>query len=177
MYRIAYRFFWFLVRLVLRSRYRVQINGLEQLKDLDGPCLVLPNHPAYIDPPLVISHVRMHEPLRPVVYEGTFRNPVLYPIMRLIGAVEVPELARQSRSARAEALDMIDAVVAALKQGQSILIYPSGRLQHGAETVVGAARATSELLRACPEANVVLIRTQGVWGSMFSLARTGRYPS
>jgi acyl-CoA synthetase (AMP-forming)/AMP-acid ligase II/1-acyl-sn-glycerol-3-phosphate acyltransferase/acyl carrier protein len=176
-YRIAYRFVWFLIRLLLRSRYRVQISGLELLKDLEGPTLVLPNHPAYIDPPLVLSHVRMHELLRPVVYGGTYRNPVLYPFMRLIGAVEVPELAQQSRSARAEAFDMIDAVVAALKRGQSILIYPSGRLQRKGETVVGAARATAELLQACPEANVVLIRTQGVWGSMFSCAQTGRLPA
>ena len=64
---------------------------------------------------------------------------------------------------------MIDRIVAALRRGENILIYPSGRLQRRGTEVIGAARAAAELLQACPEANVVLVRTRGVWGSMFSL--------
>ena len=37
--------FWFVVRMILRLRYRVRADGLEQLRALEGPVLVLPNHP------------------------------------------------------------------------------------------------------------------------------------
>ena len=88
--------FWGLIRCVLRLRYRVQVIGAEQLRTVTGPTLVMPNHPAYIDPPLLLSHVRLGRPLRPIVYAGIFRRPLLYPFMRLIGAFEVPDLGRQS---------------------------------------------------------------------------------
>ena len=42
--------------------------------------------------------------------------------------------------------------------------------------MIGAARATHEILQRVPQANVVLVRTLGVWGSMFSYARTGAAP-
>ncbi|MCY2995619.1 MAG: hypothetical protein NTY19_48385 [Planctomycetota bacterium] len=44
--------FWGLLRCVLRLRYRVQVIGAEQLRTATGSALVMPNHPAYIDPPL-----------------------------------------------------------------------------------------------------------------------------
>jgi len=43
--------------------------------------------------------------------------------------------------------------------------------------VVGAARAAAEILQRFPQANVVLVRTRGIWGSMFSFAQTGRAPN
>ena len=56
--------FWTVCRLLLSLRYRVRVEGLEQLDALSGATLVLPNHPAYIDPLLVASRVRLSQPLR-----------------------------------------------------------------------------------------------------------------
>jgi acyl-CoA synthetase (AMP-forming)/AMP-acid ligase II/1-acyl-sn-glycerol-3-phosphate acyltransferase/acyl carrier protein len=170
------RLFWWVARCVLRLRYRVDVLGGDRLRELQGPTIVMPNHPGYVDPALVLSHLRLHDPLRPLVYSGTYRNPVLYPVMRALGSVEVPELSAQSRQAKQTTLDMIGKVTAAVKRGESILIYPSGRLQREGFEVVGASRAAAELLRACPEANVVLVRTRGVWGSMFSWGQTASQP-
>ena len=99
MHRFLQRAFWTLARWLLRLRYRVEVTGLEALAELEGPTLVMPNHPGYIDPPLVLSHVRLRGPIRPMVYGGTYRNPVLHPIMRLVDSLEVPDLAEQSQSA------------------------------------------------------------------------------
>jgi long-chain-fatty-acid--[acyl-carrier-protein] ligase len=175
-YRLANRIFWFVCRFLLRLRYRVQLSGHEKLRELDGATLVMPNHPGYVDPALVLSHIRLKNPLRPLVFEGSYRITILYPIMQLIGAVEVPDLAEHSQSARDEAFKMIDSIAEALHRGDNVLIYPSGRLQRRGSEVVGATRAAAELLRRCPHANVVLLRTRGVWGSMFSFAQTGRLP-
>ncbi len=61
------RIFWGLVRPLLRLRYRVTTDGMEAVRRLRGPTLVLPNHPAYVDPPTVLAHVPLAAPLRPLV--------------------------------------------------------------------------------------------------------------
>jgi len=170
------RAFWAVCRLLLSFRYRVSVQGAEQLRDLKGPTLVLPNHPAYIDPPLVSSHIRLHKPLRPMVFSGTYRIPILRPLMGMVNAFEVPDLSAHSRDAQAKTRQMIDAVVERLQAGDCLLIYPSGRLQRGDQEVVGAARAVHDILSRAPNVNVVLLRTRGVWGSMFSCAETGSPP-
>ena len=97
--------------------------------------------------------------------------------MRLVQALEVPDLSEHSVSARDRTLAMIDAVVAGLERGECFLIYPSGHVVHNGREEVGAARTAAEVLARCPQANVVLVRTRGLWGSMFTYARTGSAPS
>ena len=53
--------FWALVRLILSFRYRVRVHGRKQLRGLKGPVVVFPNHPAYIDPALVLSRQDLTE--------------------------------------------------------------------------------------------------------------------
>jgi long-chain-fatty-acid--[acyl-carrier-protein] ligase len=171
------RLFWTISGILLRLRYRVTVEGAEGLSALKGPTLVLPNHPAYIDPPLVLSHLRLGKALRPLVFSGIYRLLPLRPLMAMVDAFEVPDLSAQSRDAQAKTLEMIDAVVARIGRGDSFLIYPSGRLQRGNAEVVGSARAVHELLSRCPDLNVVLVRTRGLWGSSFGCAATGAPPS
>jgi acyl-CoA synthetase (AMP-forming)/AMP-acid ligase II len=171
------RLFWTISGILLRLRYRVTVEGAEGLSALEGPTLVLPNHPAYIDPPLVLSHLRLGKALRPLVFSGIYRLLPLRPLMAMVDAFEVPDLSAQSRDAQAKTLEMIDAVVARIGRGDSFLIYPSGRLQRGNAEVVGSARAVHELLWRCPDLNVVLVRTRGLWGSSFGCAATGAPPS
>jgi len=169
--------FWSLARWLSRFRYRVRVVNGEKLRELTGPTLIMPNHPAYIDPPLVLGHVRLNRTVRPVVFSGMYRNPVLYPMMRMVDALEVPDLTEHSHDARQQTLAMIDTIVQRVKQGDSFLIYPSGRAQRRGLEEIGASRAAAEILDRCPEANVVLVRTRGIWGSMFSYARTGDSPN
>jgi len=51
------RFFRAVARPFIHLRYRVSIDGLEAARQLRGPVLVLPNHPAYADPPINLSHL------------------------------------------------------------------------------------------------------------------------
>ena len=62
------------------------------------------------------------------------------------------------------------------KAGGNFLIYPSGRLKRGPEEILGGASFVHTILQQCPEANVVLVRTTGLWGSRFSRALTGQSP-
>ena len=178
MRRLIDTVFWGLVRLILRLRYRVSVTGLEGLAELQGPVLVLPNHPCYIDPPTVLSqlHLGLKPRLRPLVFSGTYRVPFLLPLMKLVGAFEVPDLSAQSRSAAARTQELIDAVAQRVEQGDSFVIYPSGRLQRTNVEVLGSARFVYELVKRCPDLQVVVVRTRGLWGSLWGCARTGQPP-
>jgi long-chain-fatty-acid--[acyl-carrier-protein] ligase len=169
--------YWTLIRFLTRFRYRVRVEGLEKLRDLRGPTLVMPNHPGLIDPPLVLSNVRLPVELRPIVTTSMYRKPFLYPIMRLINAVEVPDLAEHSRDAREQTLTMIDALADGLNRGDSFLIYPAGRTERRGIEDIGSTRAVADLLERCPQVNIVLVRTRGVWGSTFTYAYTGEAPN
>lgn len=171
------RLFWFVAKMCLRLRYRVSLEGREQLALLKGPTLVLPNHPAYIDPAIVLAHLQLHQPLRPLVFAGTFRLPVLRPLMSLVRAFEVPDLSAASRDAQSRTVEMIDSVVEGLAAGDCFLLYPSGRLQRGNREVIGAARAAYEIVSRSAHINIVLVRTRGVWGSRFSCAAHGNVPN
>ena len=172
---------WFVVfmtRFVLGLRYRVRVHGLERVRGLKGPVLVLPNHPGYIDPPLVLSTLWPALKPRPMVHEGIYRSPLLWPFMKVFNALSVPDLnAQVSASARDEAQSAVKAVIEGLKRGDNFILWPSGRIQRrdGGE-VLGGARALTDILQAAPEAAVVLVRTTGVWGSTFSYAATGQEP-
>ena len=168
---------WWLVRRVLRLRYRVRVTGHDQLRGLSGPTLIMPNHPGYIDPPLVLSHLCLGQPVRPVVRTTMYRLPFLYPFMRLVHALEVPDLSEQSLSARERTLAMIDAVVGGLEGGEWFLIYPAGRTQRSGVEVIGGNRAVADILARCPQANKVLVRTRGLWGSMFTRHERVKRPS
>ena len=170
------RLFWWLVKSCLRRRYRVSHEASEQLAQLRGPTLVLPNHPAFVDPLILLSHLRLHQPLRPLVFAGTYRMRLLRPLMSLARAFEVPDLSAASRDAQTRTVEMIDSVIARLAEGDCFLIYPSGRLQRGNREVIGAARAAHDIVSRSPQLNVVLVRTRGVWGSKFSCAHDGTVP-
>jgi long-chain-fatty-acid--[acyl-carrier-protein] ligase len=174
--------FWSLARLVLALRYRVRTHGLEQVRDLKGPVLILPNHPAYIDPPLVMSALWPVLQPRPLIYEGVFRNPGYLPtplgnlFIKLVDAQLVPDLNRPSARAQARAEQAVAGVIDGLRKGQHQILWPAGQVQPDGMERLRAARALTEILKAVPEVTLVLVRTRGLWGSMFSYARTADRP-
>jgi acyl-CoA synthetase (AMP-forming)/AMP-acid ligase II/1-acyl-sn-glycerol-3-phosphate acyltransferase/acyl carrier protein len=158
-------------------RYRVEIDGLDKLRAVRGPAVVLPNHPGHIDPVLVMTHLGGEVPLRPLVVSFMYRPPHLYPLMRFIDALEVPDMVAHSHSAREAVEPLIRTVVDGLDRGGKFLIYPSGKLERNGLEQVGSTRAVPDILAQRPDTTVVLVRTVGVWGSMTSFAPEGREPS
>jgi long-chain-fatty-acid--[acyl-carrier-protein] ligase len=170
---------WHSVRGLLWTRYRVRVNGLETLTGL-GPkskVLILPNHPGYVDPMLVLSRLGPQLGPRPLVFEGTFANPLLWPFMKLVNALPVPDMEAASTAARATAQASVQAVIDGLRAGNNHILWPSGRLQRRGVEVLGGARALTDILEAVPDCEIVLVRTRGLWGSMFSFAYTGKLPA
>jgi long-chain-fatty-acid--[acyl-carrier-protein] ligase len=137
---------WTIGRLILALRYRVHIHGLEQLKGLKGPILLLPSHPAFVDPPLVFSNLYPYLRPRPVLFEENFHNPAMYPLLIALDAIRVPNLSQASAEARGKAEQAIQNVIAALKAGQNVILWPSGRLERDGVERLGAARTLSDVV-------------------------------
>ncbi len=167
---------WLLAHLVVPLRYRVRFHGWDRVHGLKGPVLLLPNHPGYIDPILFLTYFYGTFRPRPVLFEDNFRTPVLRPLVTLLRAVPIPELDRPSQAAHEAAEQAVAEVIAGLRRGENIALWPAGRVQHDGVERLGAARALTDILQAVPDATIVLVRTRGVWGSMFTWARTGRTP-
>src|SRR5690348_3209391 len=88
------RFIAFVLQLVLRLRYRIRIEGLDtvvkEIGDHPDGVLFLPNHPAVVVDPLMVTCPLMKLGLRPMVTEYMYFNRIFYPFMRLFRAFPVP---------------------------------------------------------------------------------------
>jgi long-chain-fatty-acid--[acyl-carrier-protein] ligase len=169
------RFFMrYIGRALVWLRYRVEVKGREQLRGLRGPVLVLPNHPGYIDPVLVMTQLGGEIVLRPLVVSFMYRP--LLPLMKFICALEVPDFEKHSHSAREQTQPLIERVVAGLDRGENFLIYPAGKIERRGLEQIGSTRAVPDILAQRPDTTLVLVRTVGVWGSMSTFAVTGTMP-
>ena len=83
---VACIFYW-----ILRRRYRVHTEGIERLKK-SGAKLLLPNHPAHIDPQILTALVRLHCDFVPVVSEQFANLPFIGYFIRRQNAVVVSDL-------------------------------------------------------------------------------------
>ncbi len=167
---------WALARLLVSLRYDVVVHGAEQLRTLQRGILILPNHCGYIDPVLLLTILWPSLHPRAMLLESSFRNPLLHPLLRLLNAVRVPDLDRPSAEARQQARQAVTEVIDGLRRGENHILWPSGRAQRDGVERLGGAEAATEILQAVPQAEIVLVRTRGIWGSMFSYAFTGKQP-
>lgn len=177
--------FWRLIGRIclalLSLRYTVEVRGLKNLTKerlyRKGGILFLPNHTAHIEPLLLFIYLWPKYRMRPVVIEYVYRQKLLRPLMRLVGAIPIPNFdtsINQIKVKRAER--SILEVANGLKEGKNFILYPSGRLKTSGKEILAGASGTHALLQECPDTNVVLIRTTGLWGSMFSRVIEGRTP-
>ena len=173
----------------LRRRYAVTIEGMDEVEPgfangaagvraLPKSLLVLPNHPAMVDPMLVATEL-WRIPLRPLSDESFFRTGVLAPlVLRTLGAVAVPDLRKHRSAAGASIARGLNGVVLkALDDGGNVIFYPSGHIQTEADVEsVGTRQLAYNICGELPEGTEVIgIRTRGLWGSIWS--RAGRNAS
>jgi long-chain-fatty-acid--[acyl-carrier-protein] ligase len=176
MRRLLQWFLWCLATVILPLRYRVRITGLDKLRGIKR-ALVLPNHPAYVDPPMILKIFWPALRIRPMLLGQMFQNPLLFWMPKLLDAVQMPDLEQHSEEARRRAEMGIETIIAGLKAGRNHVLWPAGHAWHSDHESLGASRTLADVLAAVPDANFILVRTRGLWGSMFSYARTGQAPN
>jgi len=161
---------------VLGRRYAVTAEGLDDLPR-DVPLLFLPNHPALVDPLLVMSELWRFR-VRPLVDEQfRARGGLAAHVLGLLDSVDVPDLHRHRGAdavERARGLQRV--VVEALEAGGSVIFYPSGHIWTAPCENLGNRQLAHTVCGALPaRVRVVAVRTTGLWGSIWS--RKGRTAS
>lgn len=166
--------FWF--------RYRVKVKGLDKLTpealNKTGGILFLPNHPAsLVDPALVVISVWPKFRLRPMIIEYMYFLPIVHGVMKFIRALPVPDFESSNNSIKRKRGErVIKDMMKGIEQKDNFLIYPAGRLKHTGIEDLGGASAVHQIIQECPNVNIVLVRTKGLWGSSFSRALIGKSP-
>lgn len=160
-----------LARLVLRLRYQVTLEGLDEVaaRGRRG-ILFLPNHPALIDPALLLTV--LHGAFRPrsVADRDQIAAPGIRVLAALLGARALPDPAKYGEASRAEIEKVLRTCAVGLESGENLLFYPGGRLMRSRVEDLGGNSGLQTILQAATGARIVGVRTTGLWGSSFSRA-------
>jgi len=166
----------FKIRLLLRSRYKIVITGSENLHK-NSPKLFLPNHQALIDPIILMSQIYRFTTATPVISEKYFDTPGVKWYFRKIGAVRVSDLETGNRDTTV-LKSITRSVYKGLRRKSNIVIYPSGQIAGQGYEKIFNKKAAYHIVRAIPDdVQIIGVRMTGLWGSMWSKARTGKSPN
>ena len=162
---------------ILSLRYSKKISGFDEIKAKGNTgILFLPNHPALIDPILLMILLYPHYSPRSVGDEYQVDRPFLKYFANLFGVIRLPNLARRGVSGVDGTQSVIQKLIGTLKEGHNLLLYPSGHLKREKLEIIGSSSAVETLVKSVPECRIVLVRQNGLWGSSFSYAYNGKAP-
>ena len=140
--------------------------------------LVLPNHPAMVDP-MLVGAVFWKTPLKPLSDESFFHAGIVAPhVLKTLGAVAVPDLRKHATAKGATiARGLGDIVKSTLEDGGNVIFYPSGHIQTEPEhEEIGTRQLAYNICGDLPDGvRVIGVRTRRLWGSIWS--RKGRKTS
>lgn len=167
-----------ILRHLISLRYSVSLSGSLPPPQTRGT-LILPNHPAEVDPLIVTTLLWEELAPRPVVLESVYNLPLLRPIFERLRAIPIADMDFDSGPYKIRRIQRtLETISNALQQGDNILIYPSGRLSRNGPELLGGASGVYTIIKECPNAQVLLTRTRGLCGSIFSkVANSGASPN
>ncbi|UCD53253.1 MAG: AMP-binding protein [Phycisphaerales bacterium] len=159
------------LRAILGLRYRVQVKGLDAVcrKGTSG-LLLLPNHPALIEPIILACHLHRGLKVRALADETQIDRFLVRTLARRINVLSLPDLTTTGAQSVRQVRAAIGQCAEALQHGDNLILYPAGRICRQNREQIGANSAVERILKAAPDARIVLVRTRGLWGSRFSWA-------
>ncbi|MBO6074255.1 MAG: 1-acyl-sn-glycerol-3-phosphate acyltransferase [Paludibacteraceae bacterium] len=170
-------------RWLMRLHYDIRTEGGELLRD-GKVHLILPNHPAYVEPPMLCAEFA-DVMIRPMADEAFFRKRISGWALRLANAILVPDLpatsADQREQSAAKARQLTTTALQALADGNDLLIYPSGHIRHKPIEQIDNRRLAYEVCQGIfahenketyARVRVIMLRTTGLDDSFFSKQKT-----
>ena len=155
----------FLSWVLVRTLYRLRVQGVEANVPDEGAALIVCNHVSYMD--ALILSASIPRPVRFVMYYKIFDIPVMRWIFRTAKAIPIAG-ARENPELMQRAFAEIDAALAA---GELVGIFPEGALTKDGDI----AKFKSGIERVLAHANesgrpvpVVPMALRGMWASMWS---------
>jgi long-chain-fatty-acid--[acyl-carrier-protein] ligase len=159
------------VRAALALRYRIRVRGLARVAARGrAGILFLPNHPALIDPIIVLTI--LSRPFRPRALADRDQVDRFFIrfLARRTGVRTIPDIAKYGPDRREEIRAILDECIEGLRRGENLVLYPAGHLYRSRFEDLRGNSAVERALREVPRLRVVLVRTRGLWGSVFSQA-------
>ncbi len=162
-------------RWLLSLRYRVEVEGLAEVSAQGRRgILFLPNHPALIDPAILLTVLFSGFRPRSVADKDQIAAPGIRALAALLGARALPDPAKYGEGARTEIEKVLRTCAEGLNSGENLLFYPAGRLMRSRLEDLGGNSGLQTILQGAAGARIVLVRTTGLWGSSFSRAEGGQ---
>jgi len=166
----------FIARPLLWLRYRVQVRGLDEVvRRGQRGILFLPNHPALIDPIILVCRLYGRFKTRALADRDQIDRFMIRRLAKWMGVLPIPDISKSGSSAAEDVGKVMTQCVQVLRRGENLVLYPSGRAYRRRLEDIGGNSAVETILRELPDVRVVLVRTRGLWGSSFSWA-SGQEP-
>ncbi len=179
--KLFLRFCRVVLKTFLSLRYRIEVTGKDVVKDSrykNKGVLVLPNHPSEVDPLIILMLLWVDFDLIPLVAESFYHNPFTKFFMRLVKARPVAEFDKAVSDFKIKSAEkLFKDIVDDLNHGAHVLLYPGGGLKVGPEEKIGGRSLAHSTVQSAPDAEILLVRTTGLWGSLFSKAYTQKSPN
>ena len=166
-----------LSKILLRLRYDIKIKGLDDIKSRGkSSILFLPNHPALIDPAIILSILHKDFAPHSLAVESRMANPLIAWISKRFGVRLIPDVSITGSAAPTIIKKVLSETMEHIRINGNFLLYPAGHLKRTYLEEIRAASAVKAILEQIPDVRVVLIRQNGLWGSCFSWA-SGKNPN
>jgi len=163
-------------RFLLTLRYKVEIKGEEVLQG-NSSKFILPNHQAIVDPQILFVYISKYLKVVPVVSEVYSGQPILKNIFKNLDAIPVSDLSAGSRDTKVLNSILFN-TTNALKNDKNVLLYPSGQIAgQGYEKIFNKQSAWTVVCNLPENTKVIGVRINGLWGSIWSKAWTGKSPN
>lgn len=165
-----------IVKILLWLRYSIKIKGHKNIKQKKKTgMLFLPNHPALIDPLIVITNLYQRFKARPLIADDQLENALVKRMASVVNPIAIPAISSASKNYKNDIDIAIKKIINSLNNGDNVVVYPAGRIYRSKNEEIGAKSAVDQIIKAIPELQIILVRTSGLWGSSFSRA-TGKLP-
>jgi 1-acyl-sn-glycerol-3-phosphate acyltransferase len=154
--------------LMVRTLYRLRVEGVEEHVPDEGAAVLVCNHVSYMDA-LILAAV-IPRPVRFVMYYKIFNIPFMRWIFRTARAIPIAS-PKEDAALMQRAFDSIDQ---ALANGELVLIFPEGKLT--ADGQINPFKSGVEKILQRRPVPVVPMALRGMWASMWSRrdSRLGR---
>jgi long-chain-fatty-acid--[acyl-carrier-protein] ligase len=142
----------------------------------NSPVLLLPNHQALIDPVILLSQIYRFSQATPVISEKYYDIPIARSFFQQLGAVRVSDLEKGNRDTMV-LKTITRSVIKGFKRKQNIVLYPSGQIAGQGYEKIFNKKSACEIVGKLPDdVRIIGVRINGLWGSMWSKAYTGKSP-
>ncbi|MHC4563283.1 MAG: AMP-binding protein [Planctomycetota bacterium] len=171
------RFLMIVAKFLLWLRYRITVRGLDKV--LAGGregILFLPNHPALIDPIIMVTRLYRRFRIRALADNRQVDRFLIRRVAAWIDVLPIPDMTAVNQASAERVQAAMAECLAALQRGENLLLYPAGHTYRKHLEDLGGSSAVETILKRLPNVRVVLVRITGLWGSLFGWA-SGHEPN